>query len=103
MNMPPKHTPITTELYYGTADGQLLGKLGTVTTVELSAETEQYVTDIPTLREMSFGGTFKLETNNERKMRGKPLWRRRVRIQKMLKEASRPPKRRDRNNRGWIE
>lgn len=91
--MPIKYTPITTKLYYGTADGQLLGELDTVTSVELSAEADQYVTDVPTMREMSFSGTFKMETNNERKMQGKPLLRRRARLQRLLKQ--RPPKRRD--------
>ena len=82
-----------TRVYFGTLDGQLLGELGTVTSVELSAEADQYVTDVFTMREMSFSGTFKMETNNERKMQGKPLWRRRVRIQRLFDQ--RPPKRRD--------
>ena len=81
----------TTRVYFGTPDGQVLGELGTVTTVELSADL--YVTDLPVSCPMSFSGTFKMETNNERKMNGKPLWRRRARLQRLLKQ--RPPKRRD--------
>lgn len=85
-----------TRVYFGTPDGKVLGELGTVTTVELSAEADQYVTDVPIQHGMSFSGTFKLETNNERKMHGKPLLRRRVRLQRLLKQ--RPPKRRDKKH-----
>ena len=84
-----------TRVYFGTPDGNVLGELDTVTSVELSAEAKNYVSDVSTFfsREQSFSGSFKLETNNERKMNGKPLWRRRVRIQRLFDQ--RPPKRRD--------
>lgn len=62
-----------TKVYLGTADGQILGELGTISSVELEAGED--VTDVHTFSQMEFSGSFKIESNNERKMHGKPLRR----------------------------
>lgn len=87
-----------TGVYFGTADGKILGELGSVSSVELSAEAEQYV-NVPAFSQMEFSGSFKIVSNNERKMRGKPLMRGRLRLRALLKRIKKP-KRRDR--RRWL-
>jgi len=89
-------------VYFGTPDGEILGELGSVTNIELSAEAESYVTDVPTFSQMSFSGSFKIVTNNERKMHGKPLMRGRKGIGTLLRKALKPRKRRNRRKYGRI-
>lgn len=63
---------VSNKICYGTSDGQILGELGSISSVELEAEADQYV-NVPAFSQ--FHGSFKIESNNERKMRGKPLRR----------------------------
>lgn len=86
---------VSNKICYGTSDGQILGELGSVSSVELSAEAEQYV-NVPAFSQLS--GSFKIVSNNERKMRGKPLMRGRLGIRALLKRIR---KRRDRGKGGY--
>lgn len=86
---------VSNKICYGTSDGQILGELGLVSSVELSAEAEQYV-NAPAFSQ--FSGSFKIESNNERKMHGKPLMRGRLRLRALLKRIR---KRRDRGKGGY--
>ena len=98
--MPIRYEP--NKIWYGTSDGQILSELGSISSVELSAEAEQYVTDVPAFSRMEFHGSFKIVSNNERKMHGKPLRRGRKGIRTLLKKALKPCKRRNRREYGRI-
>ena len=94
--MPIRYEPVVSnKIYYGTSDGQILGELGSVSSVELSAEAEQYV-NVPAFSQ--FSGSFKMVSNNERKMHGKPLRRGRSGLRALLKRIR---KRRDRGKGGY--
>ena len=86
---------VSNKICYGTSDGQILGELGSISSVELEAEADQYV-NVPAFSQ--FHGSFKIESNNERKMRGKPLMRGRSGIRTLLKRIR---KRRDRGKGGY--
>lgn len=98
--MPIRYEPVVSnKICYGTPDGQILGELDSIPSVELSAEAEQYV-NVPAFSQMEFSGSFKIVSNNERKMHGKPLMRGRLRLRALLKRI-RKPKRRDRGKGGY--
>lgn len=100
--MPIRYEPVVpNKICYGTSDGQILGELGSVSSVELSAEAEQYV-NVPAFSQMGFSGSFKIVSNNERKMHGKPLRRGRKGIRTLLRKALKPCKRRNRREYGRI-
>lgn len=99
--MPIRYEPVVpNKICLGTPDGQTL--LGSISSVELSAEAEQYVTDVPAISQMEFSGSFKIVSNNERKMHGKPLRRGRKGIRTLLKKALKPCKRRNRREYGRV-
>lgn len=91
-----------TGAYFGTPDGKILGELDSVSSVELEAEAAHYVTDVPAISQMEFSGSFKIVSNNERKMHGKPLRRGRKGIRTLLRKALRPRKRRNRREYGRV-
>lgn len=88
---------VPNKIYYGTSDGQILGELDSISSVELEAE--QYVTDVPAFSQMEFHGSFKIVSNNERKMQGKTLRRGRKGLRTLIRKALKPRKRRDRGKR----
>lgn len=72
--MPPKRE--TTDLYIGTADGEILGKLGDVKELDIEfndTEPCPFADGTPSLRE--FRLYLRTLTNNYRKMHGIPLRR----------------------------
>ena len=71
--MPPKDFDIS-KIRFGTIDGEEIGELKTVTVEELREASEEYI-GVFDNTVYTFTAQFKLETNNERKMKGKPLLR----------------------------
>lgn len=90
---------VSNKICYGTPDGQILGELDSIPTIELSAEAEQYA-DLPTFTPMEFSGTFHIESNNHRKMHGRPLQRGKINWHEFKRALTKRVKKR--NRKGWI-
>lgn len=74
--MPPKDFDIS-KIRFGTYDGEEIGELGEISTItveELREASEEYIGVFDNTA-YTFTGQFKLESNNGRKMKGKPLLR----------------------------
>lgn len=85
--MPIKYMPLG-NLRIKTIDGEEIGEIGEIVTItgeELQAESAKYTfSDAST----TFSGTFKMLTNNDRKMRGIPKTRHRLTVNRYMRKVS---------------